>query len=319
MVEVDRAVQLQHDVSVGHGKEDRPRRGLRRSPRRRERREPVLRQTAGQGVSSRPVRCSCAIRLPGRRARWRPRPLLPPRSGAGRSRREARAAWRSAPSLRNQDRSLTSSSARSRSASVSQRRTSVPQLPKRGFTTTGNCDSRGLVGSEDVGGGRVGEAGLAQAGDGEQLVVRGEQGVDAVQDSDPASAKLAEDLDPGLDPVHGRKDVQTAHRRVSGPEPLEGDVRIDEEGLDTERAPRGGDGLVRRLRPAEDADDRRSSARVGACPGSHASASYPCGSSEMSAPRFVRGLRATPASSAASATALATAGATSRLKTLGMM
>ena len=105
--------------------------------------------------------------------------------------------------------------ARSRSA---QRTTSVPQLPKRGFTHDGKPHLRERSTGRQQPGAGMRKPGAKQEPGGQKLVVGGEQRAGPIERADAAGRERAECPEAVLDTVERRKHVEPAERGVAVPE-----------------------------------------------------------------------------------------------------
>ena len=257
LVEVGRAVQLDHRVAVAERKQVDPdevgtaRVGARRCRAR------TLRAAARPDAASRRGSRSSATRRVRRRAARRRRRSCPRRAAGGRTRRAAPAPGRARRAGGNHGLVAISSKHSRRASSVSQRWTSTPQLPRRGLTTTGGRSSCSVVGAPHVHRPRVRQRRAREQPRGQQLVVGGRERRRAVQHADAAALEPQQVEQARLDPVDGREDVDAPEDDVARTDRRDR-VRPDEHDVDAERAPRLDDGEVGRARlGAEHHDPRR--------------------------------------------------------------
>ena len=139
----------------------------------------------------------------------------PPATTTRRSQPSAgRSSCTSAPCLRNHERCASSPSSSSSSGFDSQRKTSWPQLPKRGLTTYGGASFRGNGRGQQMRRSRMRDAGAREQDRGGELVVRGEQRCGGVEHDPAALLEPREHPEAGLDPVERRQNVDPAEHEV---------------------------------------------------------------------------------------------------------
>ena len=167
---------------------------------------------------------------------------------------EGTTSCRIAPCRRNHLRLPTASSTRQSSRSFSQRKTSSPQLPKRGLRTRGGrmpsgASARGRCTVFGCGSGRRRDLSPYEACRASRASTA------AVEDADTAAGQPCELIQPVLDPVERRKNVETKERRVERREQVDRVLRREESCRDTTLKPGRGKIQVRLLRAADDRDD----------------------------------------------------------------